>query len=145
MEPETQNITFHHTIDIQIRFNDVDCFGHVNNNAYFAYYDLGKEAYLTDVLKEDFRTSKVVPVVANINADFFQPILFGDKIQVQTAITHIGNKSFTLLQEAVNKDTEAVVCRCTSVMVCFNTKTGLPQELPDEYRMSITSYEKGNV
>lgn len=139
------NINFHHKTDIQIRFNDVDCFGHVNNNAYFAYYDLGKEEYLTEVLSEDFRTSSVVPVVANINADFFHPILFGDKIQVQTAVVRLGNKSFTLLQQAVNKATNLVVCQCTSVMVCFDPKTGQPQELPDAYRKAITSYEEGNL
>lgn len=139
------NINFHHKTDIQIRFNDVDCFGHVNNNAYFAYYDLGKEEYLTEVLSEDFRTSSVVPVVANINADFFHPILFGDKIQVQTAVVRLGNKSFTLLQQAVNKATNLVVCQCTSVMVCFDPKTGQPQELPAEYRKAITTYEEGNL
>ena len=32
---------FYHRLPIQIRFNDVDRYGHVNNNAYFAYYDLG--------------------------------------------------------------------------------------------------------
>ena len=35
---------FYHRLPIQIRFNDVDRYGHVNNNAYFAYYDLGKDA-----------------------------------------------------------------------------------------------------
>jgi len=145
MEIETKKIKFHHKTDIQIRFNDVDCFGHVNNNAYFAYYDLGKEEYLTEVLSEDFRTSSVVPVVANINADFFQPILFGDKIQVETAIIHIGNKSFTLLQQAVNKATKALICQCTSIMVCIDSKTGQPQEMPEEYRRDILAYEEGNL
>ena len=30
---------FRHSLPVQIRFNDVDRYGHVNNNAYFAYYD----------------------------------------------------------------------------------------------------------
>ena len=145
MEIDYQNIVFHHKTDIQIRFNDVDCFGHVNNNAYFAYYDLGKEEYLTEVLSQDFRTSTVIPVVANIQADFLRPILFGDKIQVETAIIHLGNKSFTLLQQAVNKETNALICRCLSVMVCFNTETNLPQEMPEEYRQAIKAYEVGNL
>lgn len=52
----------------------MDRYGHVNNNAYFAYYDLGKEEYLRNVLKVDYRRADVVPVIANINADFILPI-----------------------------------------------------------------------
>lgn len=52
---------FKHITPIQIRFNDIDHLGHVNNNAYFAYYDLGKERYIIDVLGVDFATGKFFP------------------------------------------------------------------------------------
>ena len=83
MTEEQKNMeVFHHRLPIQIRFNDVDGYGHVNNNAYFAFYDLGKESYLAEVLQKDFRTGDVVPVVANINANFLFPIFYGDSIVV---------------------------------------------------------------
>lgn len=68
---ENQAEQYYHSLPIQIRFNDVDRYGHVNNNSYFAYYDLGKEEYLRNVLKMDYRNSDVVPVIANINADLY--------------------------------------------------------------------------
>ena len=37
-----EEIVFHHALPIQLRFNDVDKFGHVNNTVYFSFYDLGK-------------------------------------------------------------------------------------------------------
>lgn len=37
-----EEIKFNHTLPIQLRFNDVDKFGHVNNTVYFSFYDLGK-------------------------------------------------------------------------------------------------------
>ena len=60
-------VVFRHRLPIQIRFNDVDRYGHVNNNAYFAFYDLGKEDYLNNVLKLDYRNRDVVPVMAKAN------------------------------------------------------------------------------
>ena len=36
-----EEIVFHHALPIQLRFNDVDKFGHVNNTVYFSFYDLG--------------------------------------------------------------------------------------------------------
>ena len=71
---------FRHSVPIQIRFNDVDRYGHVNNNSYFSYYDLGKEDYLHNVLKVDYESKEVVPVIANIQADFIFPIFYGDPI-----------------------------------------------------------------
>lgn len=99
---------YHHSLPIQIRFNDVDRYGHVNNNSYFAYYDLGKEEYLRNVLKVDYRKAEVVPVIANINADFIQPIFYGDEIVIETRVSHIGQKSFTLKQRAINQKQDAL-------------------------------------
>lgn len=133
--------SFRHRVPIQIRFNDVDRYGHVNNNAYFAFYDLGKEDYLAKVLKVNYREAEVVPVIANINADFLTPIFYGDKIVVETRISHVGQKSFTLQQRAINEVTGAVVCQCSTVMVCFSLKTQASAEIPDAYRTAIAAYE----
>lgn len=143
MEQQTEGRVFRHRLPIQIRFNDVDRYGHVNNNAYFAYYDLGKEDYLTSVLCTDYRGRDVVPVIANINADFLLPIFYGDPIVVETAVSHIGQHSFTLVQQAINTRTGAVVCRCSTVMVCFSLKGQCSAEVPQEYRQAIEAYERG--
>lgn len=132
---------FHRRIPIQIRFNDVDRYGHVNNNAYFAFYDLGKEDYLQHVFCRDFRSQEVVPVIANIDADFISPIFLGDPIEVETAIVRLGKKSFTLLQRAVNTSTGAEVCRCTTVMVCFNLHTQQSADIPQAYREAVLAFE----
>ncbi len=133
---------FRHQMPIQIRFNDVDRYGHINNNAYFAYYDLGKQEYLFKVLDIDYRASAIVPVIANINADFFLPIFYGDEIIIETRVSHIGNKSFTLQQRALNVAKQQVVCQCTTVMVCFNLKTQESANVPDNFRKAIELFEQ---
>ena len=138
---EKQEPAFRHRLPIQIRFNDVDRYGHVNNNAYFAFYDLGKQDYLTSVLKIDYRADDVVPVIANINADFYQPVFYGDDIVVETRVSHLGQKSFTLSQRAVNEKTGAVVCRCSTVMVCFSLKRQESADIPAAYRAAIEKHE----
>lgn len=132
---------YHHRLPIQIRFNDVDRYGHVNNNAYFAYYDLGKDEYLRNVLRTNYRGTDVVPVIANINADFILPIFYGDEIVMETRVSHIGQKSFTLKQRAINLHTNKVVCQCSTVMVCFNLKTQESALLPEAYRKAFEDYE----
>lgn len=64
---------FRHTMPVQIRFSDVDQFGHMNNSVYFSLYDLAKTTYIKDVFgSADW--SKLAIVVANINANFFMPV-----------------------------------------------------------------------
>ena len=41
-----EDIKFRHTMPVQIRFSDVDQFGHMNNSVYFSLYDLAKTTYI---------------------------------------------------------------------------------------------------
>ena len=75
MEEQTKNIIFHHQTPAQLRFSDVDRFGHVNNSVYFSLFDMSKEKYFMDVVDGDM-FHKVNIVVANINASFLAPIYF---------------------------------------------------------------------
>ena len=43
---ETTSPAFRHTLPLQLRFNDIDLLGHVNNSVYFSFYDAGKGTVL---------------------------------------------------------------------------------------------------
>ena len=64
-----EEIQFNHTLPIQLRFNDVDKFGHVNNTVYFSFYDLGKTEYFASVCP-DVDWEKDGIVVVHIEANF---------------------------------------------------------------------------
>lgn len=137
--------TFYSQLDIQIRFNDLDAYRHVNNNSYFSYYDLGKDEYFREVFPPDFRLQSVVPIIANIKADFFSPIFYGDAIVMQTRCCRLGTKSFTLQQRAVNTKTNRIVCQSETVMVFFDVETQKSAPIPEQYRKNIISFERGQV
>jgi len=125
----------------QIRFSDVDQFGHVNNSVYFALYDLAKTTYVKDVLGDSVNWRRMGIVVANINANFLLPVFFDDKIKIETATVHLGNKSFTLLQRAVTEDTGEVKCECKTVMVMFDLKEKQPMLILIYYFFILKDYE----
>lgn len=136
---------FYSQINIQIRFNDLDAYRHVNNNSYFSYYDIGKDEYFREVFPPDFRLQTVVPIIANIKADFCQPIFYGDPIVMQTRCCRLGNKSFTLQQRALNTRTGTVVCQSETVMVFYDVETQQSAPIPDQYRANIVAFERGQV
>ena len=128
----------------QIRFSDVDQFGHVNNSVYFSLYDLAKTTYFQDVLGMS-EWGDVVVVVANINANFLMPVFFSDSIEIETATVQLGNKSFTLLQRAVSAETREVKCECRTVMVLYDLILKEPMQIPDEYKQAICDFEEKSL
>lgn len=134
---------FRHRIDLQIRFNDIDILGHLNNTVYFSLYDTGKAYYLEAVNQGRMNWQRVESVIANINCQFIQPIFFGEPIEICTRCLHLGEKSMTLEQMLVNKDTQQVKSVCHTIMVAINPDTKQSVELPDKWRNGITLYEQG--
>lgn len=125
----------------QLRFSDVDRFGHVNNSVYFSLFDMCKTRYFHDVVGTDI-FDRMAPVVVHIEANFMSPVLFPDEIVIDTSIVKIGTKSFTLMQRAVNERTEQVKCVCKTVMVMMDTNTNVSVEIDSEFRRKVEEFEK---
>lgn len=129
-----------HTLPVQIRFSDVDQFGHMNNSSYFSLYDLAKTSYLRTVFG-DRDWKKMGVVVANINADFLAPVFFSDDLVIETSVIHLGHKSLTLLQRAVNQASGVLKCQCRTIMVGYDVASKEPIELPADFKQMICEYE----
>ena len=82
---------FRNVVPLQIRFNDVDKFGHVNNTIYFQFYDSGKTDYVSTVCK-GFDWNQYAIFVVKIEVEFFAQIKGEDRIAVRTRTVHLGNK-----------------------------------------------------
>ena len=115
-----EEIKFNHTLPIQLRFNDVDKFGHVNNTVYFSFYDLGKTEYFASVCPHvDWQKDGIV--VVHIEADFLAQIYGSDHI--------------------IDTETQEVKCTCTSVMVTYDLSKHESKPLTEEWIEAICKYE----
>lgn len=119
--------------NIQIRFNDVDQMGHVNNAVIMEYLDLGKDAFFSShglsPTKSDFTV-----MVVHYDVDFRAQIHYHDRIHVETEIEKIGNKSITVLQRVVNTETNTLCVECRTVMAGYRRSTTSSAVIPDEVR-----------
>ncbi len=139
-----EELQFHHSLPIQLRFNDVDKYGHVNNTVYFSFYDLGKSEYLKTIRPELDEEQEGV-VIVHIETDFLAQIKASEPIAVETATTAIGTKSFDLVQRAVNTATGEVKCICRSVLVAFDVKLGQSKPLDEAWIEAICRFEGRNL
>lgn len=134
--------TFKLSIPIQIRFNDIDALGHINNNIYLSYCDLGKTAYFEAMRGYAVSWLEGTVVLAHIEMDFIKPIFYNEKIAVDSKIIRIGSKSGTFLQYIRNTDTNEVKCICKSVFVYFDAEAGSTIPIPHPWREAISKYEE---
>lgn len=95
---ETAITEFKHSMPLQMRFNDIDMLGHLNNSVYLTFMDLAKAQYFRAVNGGHVDISKIGVVVVNVNANFCAPTFFNEEIEVETAVVAIGEKSLTLEQ-----------------------------------------------
>ncbi len=131
---------FRHRVKVQLRFNDVDMFGHVNNAVYIQFFDMGKLAYFKQFMGGGFDKELTVPVVANINVTYYAPTLIDERIEVLTAVASVSNSSLVLEQRIVTADS-AVKCTATTVMVNIDVKTGAPTPVSDKWRRAFEEFE----
>ncbi|TAJ14657.1 acyl-CoA thioesterase [Marinilabiliaceae bacterium JC017] len=139
---EKNTLHFNHVIPVQVRFNDVDMLGHVNNATLQEYFDLGRMHYLQDVSKDDLFKGDEALIIASVKTDFFHPVFLKDNMVVKTKIVHLGTKSLRMVQELVEKDSQVIKSSCESVMVGIHKVKGYSIELPVEWRVKIGNLEK---
>ena len=139
MADEKDNV-FHHVMPLQIRFNDVDKFGHVNNTIYFQFYDTTKTDYFASVCK-GVNWEKIAIGVVKIEAEFLAQIKGDSHIAGRTRVVKIGNKSFHLEQDVIDIDTNEIKSKCLSVMVLYDLQQQQTIPFPDEWRRDIIAYE----
>lgn len=137
---QEESMGYRHILPIQIRFNDVDKFGHVNNTVFFQFYDTAKTDYFATVCK-GVDWERVAIVVVKIEAEFLSQIKAGDHIAARTRVSKIGNKSFHLEQDLIDVDSQEVRCRCLSIMVLYDLVHRQSMPFPDAWRQAIRQYD----
>ena len=121
---------FTHSVDLQLRFNDVDVLGHLNNTIYFSFYDTGKAYFFEHIMNSPMQWKHVDCVIANVDCAYISPIYFGEQIQVWTRVSEIHDKSFRLQQMLVEKNTGELKSACES-------KQAVPMK--EEWRRALTA------
>lgn len=130
---------FKHITPVQLRFQDFDMLGHVNNSVYLQLLDVAKTAYFKEVTGKTPTAGSSCPVVAHIDMDFENPLLYPEAPEVATRVSAIGTKSITLEQFILADG--RVKCRVRTVMVNIDLRTGATVEISPEDRRNISLYE----
>lgn len=137
---------FRHRVSCQMRFNDYDILGHLNNSSYMVLADLGKTSYFTAVDASQWSWRTVAMVIASIKCDFYSPAMPDEPLDVLTETVKVSTSSMTLEQRVVNPAKgDEVKCIVKTVMVHFDAKSMQASPVPEVWREALSRYEGREV
>ena len=117
---------------IEIRWRDMDAYGHVNNAVYLNFLEEARDAWVQQVLGEVSDTWDFV--LAHVEIDFLSELRQDDRaILVRCAGATIGRASIRTREEVVKLD-GTPSARAAAVIVPRDPSTGRSRPLDDRER-----------
>lgn len=135
---------FNFSLPIQVRWNDLDALGHVNNAVFVTYFEIARGRFMLEACP-GWDWSKDMFLVANVHVDFRRELLLtADEPRVMVKTSKIGTKSFVLEYAIVSNPGEELVIYATgtTTQVMFDMKSRQTVEVPEWVRASLMAFDK---
>jgi len=127
---------------IQLRFSDLDLYGHVNNATYLTYFETARTHYWREVLQWDWNVNGIILARSEVN--YIKPINRDDVIACYVRTTRIGNSSFdvTHVLVKVTDDGEEICTTGKTVCISYDYSVHKPVKIPPEQRARMIAYDE---
>lgn len=125
------------TLDLDVRWGDMDALGHVNNAAYLTYFESARVDWLTKVAAGASVGHGTAdgPVVVNSFIEYRRPVVYPARIRVRLYCAPPGRSSFDTSYELVDAaDPECLYAVGSARVVWVNHREGRSAPLPDAIR-----------
>jgi acyl-CoA thioester hydrolase len=119
---------------IQVRWRDLDAFGHVNNATFASYLEMARTEVWISLFGS--RDALAIPFfVKRLEIDFRRPVGLEDVVRVWLRVSEIRGASFTFeyLVEAAGE----VAARASTKLACVDKTTGKPVPIDSEVRATL--------
>jgi acyl-CoA thioester hydrolase len=122
---------------IPTRWMDNDHYGHVNNVAYYSFFDTSVNGYLIEATGIDIRELPAIGIVAESSCRFFSAVSFPDSVHAGLAIERIGARSVVYSIALFRNDDDEACAMGRFVHVYVDRITRRPIEIPGVIREVI--------
>lgn len=131
---------------IKVCFSDIDNAGIVYYPRFLHYFHLAFEEFFGSELGVDYadvlhRRNVSFPTV-HVDADFRQRMKYGDQIDMEVAVLHVGRSSITWGYRGyrATDGRESLVVEGSNVTVCVRSDTFETVDVPDWLREGLADY-----
>jgi acyl-CoA thioester hydrolase len=130
---------YRHCLPLQTRWADNDVYGHVNNVAYYGYFDTIVNEYLIRSGALDIRAGAVIGLVVETGCRYFAPLAFPERLEGALRVARIGNSSVRYEIAIFKEGDETPAAEGHFVHVYVDRGTRRPVPLPAAFRTALES------
>lgn len=118
-----------YSLPIDVRFSDLDLYGHVNSVTFFAYLETARVKLFQDFFQSATEAGLLL-VVARAECDYRLPILLHDPVVVTIQVPRIGTSSFDLAYR-VHDGQERVYATAKTTLVAYSAANQRAVPIPE--------------
>lgn len=137
---------------LEIRYQDLDPYGHVNNAVYLQFFESLRFAYwraLAEVVGvSEFEAGGIIPggryVIAETTVRYRAELLFGDELHGAASIRSVGNRSFVMdyeLRKGPSFAGGSPVADGSAVHVFYDMRSGRSRPRPGWFLPAVAELE----
>lgn len=136
---------FNFSTPIQLRWKDIDQFGHVNNAVYLTYFETARYYYNKDVNQWNWDQDQYI--IASIKVDYLRPLFYPGDIKVYLRTSDIGDKSFSFYYAITfeRNGIEKIAATGQSTQVMYNLKSQKTIPIPERIIEQWKGFEKEDM
>ena len=116
-----------HTKEIEIRWRDLDAFGHVNHASFVTFLEEGRDEWLERAIGSNDDAMSFI--IRRVEVDYTsQLVLADDRVRVTVELERIGTSSLTTVEEmhVIDDDRLVAAARCVLVHVGTEHERAVP-------------------
>jgi len=131
------------TIEIPVRWGDMDARGHVNNTIYYRYFESSRIALfeLLNVYKEP-TTALIAPILSYQDCYYKAPLTYPDTIYVGAKIKDIEESKIIIHHSIMSKGLNRIAAEGESHIVWYNYQEKKKAIIPDDLKQEILKLKK---
>jgi len=122
--------------DLQLRWNDIDTYGHINNAVHYELMDTAVNGWLGEATGADIRAGSAIALVVETGCWYFRELQFPGPVQVGLRLEAAGSSSVRY-EVGFFVDDEGPVAVARFVHVYVDPVGRRPAAIPDDVRTAL--------
>lgn len=119
------------------RWADNDIYGHINNAAYYGFFDTAVNCFLIDEAGLDIHAGSVIGLVVETGCNYFAPLAYPETVEAGLRVARIGNSSVTYQIGLFKAGQDAPAAQGHFVHVYVDRESRRPVGLPSAMRSAL--------
>ena len=122
---------------IPTRWADNDIYGHVNNAAYYGFFDTAVNCFLIEEAGLDIHGGSVIGLVVETGCNYFAALAYPETVEAGVRVARIGNSSVTYQIGLFRDGEDEPAAQGHFVHVYVDRETRRPVSLPEAMRQTL--------